>query len=167
MTLEIERLWATWRRDYVTNVDSGSSGKCTFCDLPTHTDDESLIVSRSTYVYAVLNLFPYSSGHVLVVPYRHVAALDDLTDDEAIDLIKLQRHVVRSLRAVYAPDGLNLGANLGRAAGAGIADHFHTHVLPRWNGDTNFMTVIGGTRVLPESLEQTHERVFAAMTKTG
>jgi ATP adenylyltransferase len=131
-----------------------------FCQLGTEPVDESTgVLLRSEYAYLVLNAFPYGSGHLLVVPYRHVASFDELSDEEYADYTGVLRRAVNALTATYHPGGMNVGMNLGSAAGAGIPRHLHAHALPRWNGDTNFMTTIGETRVLSESLASTWHKV--------
>jgi ATP adenylyltransferase len=127
------------------------------------TDDrENLVVHRAERNFVILNRFPYTNGHVMVVPYDHIGTLEKMPDDTVVEMMRLARLSEKHLRTIYRPDGLNLGMNLGRSAGAGIADHVHMHVLPRWTGDTNFMTVTGETRVLPEELQVTWERLSAA-----
>jgi ATP adenylyltransferase len=152
----VERLWSPWRLAYVSG---GESKGCVFCDAQ-HTDQaESLIVFGGVTCYVILNLYPYNNGHLMVVPRRHVATLTEATPDELAELIRLTRGAEMALTEAYHPQGLNVGMNLGRAAGAGVADHMHIHVVPRWAGDTNFMSVVGEVRVLPEELEQTAERL--------
>jgi ATP adenylyltransferase len=158
-------LWTPWRYQYVTASEKAS--ECIFCAAASDTthDHERLVVYRAARNLIMLNRYPYTSGHVMVVPYEHVARLEDVPDDTLVELIRLARLAEMRLRTVYRPDGLNLGFNIGHSAGAGIADHIHLHALPRWTGDTNFMTVVGETRVLPEDLETTWERLhksFAA-----
>jgi ATP adenylyltransferase len=158
----LERFSAAWREDYVTNVAQSHTddGACVFCVLAEEPIDESTgVIAKTDLSYVVLNAFPYGSGHVLVLPRRHVSALGELTDAEYEDFFTLLRRTVAALEAAYGPDGMNIGFNLGRAAGAGIPKHLHAHVLPRWLGDTNFMTTIGETRVLPESLPTTWRKV--------
>ena len=164
----LDRLWASWRSGYVSTAAAqvgvdAAAGRCVFCALAelgpsassgvVHVDDRSM---------CVLNAFPYGSGHLLVLPRRHEAHLLSLSEEESGVIWSTARRAVAALEQAYQPDGVNLGANLGEAAGAGIPAHLHLHVLPRWAGDTNFMTSIAGTRVLPESLEMTWERVSAA-----
>jgi ATP adenylyltransferase len=127
--------------------------------------DESLVVYRGEQAFIILNLFPYNSGHVMVVPRRHFSALGEATPDELVELMELTRRTEAAIMEVYAPQGLNIGINLGRAAGAGVLDHLHIHVVPRWNGDTNFMTVVGEARVLPETLEQSAERLRPVLAR--
>jgi ATP adenylyltransferase len=157
----VDYLWTPWRYTYVTEGERPSG--CVFCNAGgAASDRENLIVHRAEYNFVILNRFPYTNGHVMIVPYAHVASLASLADEALPEMMRLAREAERLLRAVYRPDGLNMGLNLGRSAGAGIADHLHMHVLPRWAGDTNFMTVTGETRVLPEILTATWEKLSAA-----
>jgi len=133
----------------------GTAQPCPFCRIPTLSDEDGLVVARGASVYAVLNLYPYNSGHLMVVPYRHVGDYTDADADEVAEMAEFTRHAVTTIRAVSAPHGFNIGMNQGAAGGAGIAAHLHQHVVPRWNGDANFMTVIGGTKVLPQLLAET------------
>ena len=175
----LERLWSGWRAAYVTGAPSrratGASegpgaGEEVEADGPVFTqilrsgapDDETHIVRRGATCFVIANLFPYSSGHLLVVPYREVADLDDLTADETSDLWATVTHAVRALRAAYRPDGMNVGLNLGRPAGGSIPDHLHVHVVPRWTGDSNFMSAIANTQTLPEALDATTAKLRAA-----
>ena len=165
---ELQRLWTPWRLAYVKDPAKESVG-CPFCELPARDpagDAETLILHRGELAFVILNAFPYNPGHVMVVPFRHVADLDDLTDAEAVELTLLTRRVVRVLRTTSGPHGFNIGINLGGIAGAGIAEHIHQHVVPRWGGDTNFMPVIGQTKVLPELLEETYGRLRPAFEAT-
>ena len=157
MTAGLERLWAGWRSEYVAsggNHDGG--GGCVLCRVLAA---GSNVVWQGRSAAAMLNAFPYTSGHLMVMPTRHVAELEDVRGDEAVELWATVADAVRALKGAYSPDGLNVGANLGRPAGAGLPDHFHVHVLPRWSGDTNFMTAVAETRVLPESLPDTLEKL--------
>ena len=161
----MERIFADWRHAYVTRGDE--AGGCVFCDAQAAPEAGTLIVHRGRTAYVILNLSPYNSGHLLVVPRRHVAALDALDHDELVELAELTQLAARVLTEAYSPQGINIGMNLGRPAGAGVADHLHAHLVPRWSGDTNFMTVVGDVRVLPEEVEQTAARlrpVFARLT---
>jgi ATP adenylyltransferase len=155
-------LWTPWRYQYVTRP--GEAEECIFCAAVADTahDRERLVVHRAQRNLVMLNRYPYTSGHVMVVPYEHVARLEDVHDDTLVDLIRLAQLAEKHLRAIYRPEGLNLGFNIGRSAGAGIAGHVHMHALPRWTGDTSFMTSVGETRVLPEALETTWKRLRAA-----
>jgi ATP adenylyltransferase len=147
-------LWAPWRLEYVQHADE--LGRCIFCE-----PEAELLVARTDTSLVVLNRFPYSSGHLLVAPRRHVAEFGALDAAEAADVHALAAHALEALRSMYAPHGFNLGWNLGRAAGAGIEDHVHLHVVPRWNGDTSFMPVLADVKVLPEHLSVTAERLRA------
>jgi ATP adenylyltransferase len=147
----MERLWAPWRSTYVTGA-SGANPDCIFCNL-SEPGREELILIRGRVCYVILNLYPYNNGHLMVVPNRHVANLASTTADEQFELMRLTRHAEIALTEAYSPQGINIGVNLGRPAGAGVLDHLHVHLVPRWNGDTNFMTAIAETRVLPEDLK--------------
>jgi ATP adenylyltransferase len=154
----VDYLWTPWRYQYVTKGDAPSG--CVFCTAAGATGDrENLIVHRAKYNFIILNRFPYTNGHVMVVPFQHVSSLQDLAEEALLEMMRLARECEKHLRATYRPDGLNMGINLGQSAGAGIADHVHMHILPRWIGDTNFMTVTGETRVMPEDLTATWEKL--------
>jgi len=157
----MEKLWAPWRMPYIeVKAPSG----CIFCEKPRQAEDaENLILHRGQRTFVILNAFPYNNGHLMVVPYRHVADLTALTLEERDELMALTQWSTRLLAVALRPDGFNVGMNLGRVAGAGIADHLHMHLVPRWNGDTNFMPVVADTRVLPESLQNSYARLRAAM----
>jgi ATP adenylyltransferase len=142
---------------YVTGT--GDARGCVFCDALSSPDADALVLHRGRACYVILNLFPYNSGHLMVVPNRHVAALSATTHEERCEMMDLTRLAELALTEAYKPQGLNVGMNLGRSAGAGIVDHIHVHVVPRWNGDTNFMTVVGEVRVLPEDIAQTARRL--------
>jgi ATP adenylyltransferase len=162
----MDYLWTPWRYQYV--VEGAKPAKCIFCAAAESSDDRaSLIVHRGKWNFVLLNRFPYTSGHVMVVPYRHGATLEALDEETLSELIRLGRECETLLRAVYHPDGLNMGINIGKSAGAGIAEHIHMHVLPRWTGDTNFMTTTAESRVLPEALETTWERLRKAWRASG
>jgi ATP adenylyltransferase len=169
----LEQLWAGWRRDYVVSTTDaerrGADDGCVFCRIAASgpPSEQNLVVWRSALSYAVLNAYPYASGHLLVMPVRHVGELGELSSEESSDLWLGTERAVSAINAAYDPDGVNLGANLGRAAGAGIPSHLHMHVLPRWSGDTNFMTAVAGVRVMPESLQAGWERLHAAWPADG
>jgi ATP adenylyltransferase len=157
----MDHLWSPWRYQYVTTA--GAPDECVFCAAAKSTDDrESLVVYRGASNFVILNRFPYTSGHAMVIPYDHVATLESMDEATATELMLLARRTEKHLRALYHADGLNVGINIGRAAGAGVAGHIHMHVLPRWSGDTNFMTCVGETRVMPEDLEISWEKLTAA-----
>lgn len=163
--MTLERLWAGWRIPYVESAaDETGDEECVFCRILASPEpgEKTLVIWRDEVVAVVLNAFPYTSGHLMAMPLRHVGEVEDLTAAEGTAVWEAVTRCVRALKAAYNPDGLNLGANLGRPAGAGIPGHFHVHALPRWSGDTNFSTTIANTRVLPEALPITYERVRAA-----
>ena len=158
----MERLWAPWRMEYIGSAREGKDQGCLFCEKPKEGDDEkALIVARSELSFAILNKYPYNSGHLMVAPFRHVGELEEVEDDESLDMQRLLQRCITALKEAMHPDGFNIGMNLGVVAGAGIPDHLHWHVVPRWNGDTNFMPVVGETKVLPELLEGSYSRVRA------
>jgi ATP adenylyltransferase len=157
------RLWTPHRLAYIRGEDkpSGDDG-CPFCRIPALPDEEGLVVARGEVVYAVLNLYPYNAGHLLVVPYRHIPDYTDLSAPECAEFAAFTQQAMRALRLASGAHGFNIGMNQGSIAGAGIAEHLHQHVVPRWGGDTNFMPVVGHTKVLPQLLGQTRELVAAA-----
>ncbi len=155
----MERLWSPWRMEYIRSARPTDKPGCIFCDLPAKEDEEALILSRSERAFALLNAYPYNAGHLMVAPFRHVGDLEGLADEELLEMDRLLRRSVEALREVAEPDGFNLGMNLGRVAGAGVPDHLHWHVVPRWDGDTNFMPVVGDTKVLPELIRESYEKL--------
>ena len=159
MSDAFERLWTPHRMAYIQGEGKPHDGEagdgCPFCRAPSGSDEDGLIVGRGAAVYAVLNLYPYNAGHLLLCPYRHVADWTELTADERAELGEVQAQAMRALRAVAAPHGFNIGLNQGPVAGAGIAAHLHQHLVPRWGGDSNFMPIVAQTRVLPQLLAQT------------
>jgi ATP adenylyltransferase len=164
------RLWTPHRMVYIKGENKPAHGEagddCPFCSAPKRTDEDGLIVARGERVYAVLNLYPYNSGHLMSVPYRHVADYPDLDEAETVELARFTQRAMRVIRRVMAPHGFNLGINQGPVAGAGIAAHLHQHVVPRWGGDTNFMPIVGHTRVLPELLAGARSELAAAWSDT-
>jgi ATP adenylyltransferase len=156
----MERLWSPWRLAYVTGSTSPTG--CIFCDATSEAPDparEALVLVRGRLSFVILNLYPYNNGHLMVAPNRHIASLVAATADELSELMRFTRDAEAALTEAYRPEGINVGLNLGRPAGAGIADHIHIHAVPRWTGDTNFMSVVGNTRVLPEDLRDTAKRL--------
>jgi ATP adenylyltransferase len=153
------RLWTPHRLAYIK--DAGAEG-CPFCRIPDMPDDEGLVVARGESVYAVLNLHPYNPGHLMVLPYRHVADIEELTAAEAGELMSFTQDAVRAMRRVAAPHAFNVGLNLGAVAGGSLAEHLHQHVVPRWSGDANFITVVGETKLLPQLLADTRELLASA-----
>jgi ATP adenylyltransferase len=154
--VRIERLWTPWRMAYINAHGREERGGCIFCDLPAEGDDERHhILGRGREAFVMLNRFPYNPGHLLVAPFRHVGDYLELTAEELAETMALAGTAIRALREASSPHGFNLGMNLGSVAGAGIADHVHLHLVPRWGGDTNFMPIVGQTKVLPELLNET------------
>ncbi len=160
----LQRLWTPHRMAYIQGAakPADATADCPFCRIPTLPDDDGLVLARGELVYAVLNLFPYNPGHLMVVPYRHVPDYAELTLDETRELAEFTQRAMTVVRAVSAPHGFNIGMNQGAVAGAGIAAHLHQHVVPRWGGDSNFMPVIGHTKVLPQLLRQTRQMLADA-----
>ena len=149
-----ERLWAPWRLDYIKGPKPEA---CIFCSKPALGDDASAyIVARGEHCFVMLNSFPYNNGHLMVSPYAHVPSIEELDDAAALELVHLTQRSLEALREAYAPQGFNIGINQGKVAGAGMEDHLHQHLVPRWGADTNFMPVLGSTRVLPQSLEDSY-----------
>lgn len=161
----LKHLWASWRFKYIQG--GGSEKGCVFCNALTANDStENLIVTRAEHAFVILNKFPYTSGHLMIVPLEHQGSLEDMTPVTRAEMIELVSQFISVLRSIYHPEGFNVGVNIGNAAGAGIPGHVHIHVVPRWVGDTNFMTAIGQTRVLPETLDQTYLRIRETWEKT-
>ena len=176
-----ERLWTPHRMAYIKGdgtpatadaaedadgVEDADGAGCPFCRAPRRDDEEGLIVARGSTAYVVLNLFPYNPGHLMVCPYRHVADYPDLTDEETQEVARLAQRAMRVLSAASQPHGFNLGMNQGRVAGAGIAEHLHQHVVPRWGGDSNFLPIVARTKALPELLSETRRRLAEAWRST-
>jgi ATP adenylyltransferase len=165
----MDRLYSPWRLEYVTAAPTPTSA-CIFCDALESDEQARLVLATGRHCYVILNLYPYNSGHLMVVPHRHVGSLAELDADEANELMRLIRLAETALTEVYQPHGINVGLNLGRAAGAGVTDHLHFHLVPRWAGDTNFMSVVGSVRVLPEEIPQSAGRlrpVFERLAAAG
>jgi ATP adenylyltransferase len=153
----MEHIWSPWRYRYIASA--GKEEGCVFCRVQQAGDRKSLVVYRGRLNFIILNLFPYTSGHLMVVPYAHEADLSAIDEATTTEMIELAKRAESALVAEYHPDGFNIGMNLGRAAGAGVAEHLHLHVVPRWSGDANFVSIVGETRVLPEDLETTYDRL--------
>jgi ATP adenylyltransferase len=157
----MERLWAPWRMEYVTADEIPG---CIFCNKPDEDRDrENMILFRGRLSFIMLNAFPYNNGHMMIAPYRHVGDFSELTGDEMLDLMRLTQVAKEVLERAFCPQGFNIGINLGRVAGAGIADHIHVHIVPRWNGDTNFMPVIADIKVMPQALEKAYQTLKSAL----
>jgi len=151
-------LWAPWRFKYIENVNN--KGECIFCSKPKEEpSSNNLVLYKSKFSFIIMNLFPYNTGHLMVAPYKHTSKITDLTDEEWLDIKKLIDLCIKIIEEVYKPQGFNIGMNLGRIAGAGIEEHIHIHIVPRWAGDTNFMPIISNTKVIPESLEDTYNKL--------
>jgi ATP adenylyltransferase len=153
----VERLWAPWRLEYISSADEQPG--CVFCSAVEGDDEEKLVVQRGRTAIVLLNKFPYASGHLMVAPRRHLGDFGELEDDEVVEIHRLAAAGIGALAQTYAPQGYNLGWNLGRVAGAGVVDHVHLHVVPRWAGDTNFMPVLADVKVLPEHLQETRRKL--------
>jgi ATP adenylyltransferase len=157
----VRQLWAPWRLEYVGSADEQPG--CVFCLALQGGDEAGLVVTRGAHAFVLLNKFPYASGHVMVAPVRHIGDFGALVDGEVLEIHRLAARTLDALRALYRPEGYNLGWNLGRVAGAGVVDHAHLHAVPRWGGDTNFMPVLADVKVLPEHLEETRRRLAEAL----
>ncbi|NJE42353.1 HIT domain-containing protein [Thermococcus sp. GR6] len=154
-------LWAPWRIEYIR---SPKYDGCIFCDFPKENRDrERLILYRGKHSFIIMNNYPYNPGHVMIAPYRHVGKWEELTDEELLEIMKLSQIMIKALKKAMDPHGFNMGVNIGHVAGAGIDDHVHLHIVPRWNGDTNFMPVIADTKVIPESLEEAYDELKKAL----
>jgi ATP adenylyltransferase len=163
----LQRLWTPYRMNYLAEAPlqrDPSSPPAPFTDIPTLSDEDGLVVARGETVYVVLNLYPYNPGHLMVVPYRRVSELEDLTESESIELMTFTQKAIRVIKAVSRPNGFNVGLNLGRAAGGSLAEHLHMHVVPRWGGDANFITIIGGSKIIPQLLRDTRELLATEWT---
>lgn len=159
----MDRIWAPWRSEYVAKE---SPSGCIFCaKLQADNDEDNYVLLRANKVFVMLNLYPYTNGHLMVAPKRHVSELTALEQEEAFEIIQLTQKFVQLLKLVFKPEGFNIGANLGKIAGAGVPDHFHVHIVPRWQGDTNFMTAINNTRVMSEGLKETYRKLKETLKK--
>jgi ATP adenylyltransferase len=160
------RLWSPWRMEYIRTAREGTN-ECIFCELQSKDDTAAHILKRTPRAFALMNAFPYNPGHLMVAPYRHVASIENLDEDEMAHVGRLLQESLRVLRASVGPDGFNVGVNVGRVAGAGFPGHVHWHVVPRWNGDVNFMPVTAGTRVLPEMIDETFAKMRPAFAQSS
>ncbi len=153
----MKKIWAPWRMEYITQ---DKSGECIFCSLPKSEDDKkNFILFRGEHSFVIMNIFPYNTGHLMVSPYRHLACITKLNSEESLEMTKLTKNCIQILRDANSPDGFNVGFNLGKSAGAGYDEHIHNHIVPRWTGDTNFMPALAETKVVPEHLKKTYERL--------
>jgi ATP adenylyltransferase len=155
----MNQLWTPWRSVYMK--EKKDKARCIFCDAAADpkADEQTLVIFRGRWAFALLNRYPYTSGHLMIAPYAHISRLSEASEETSAEMMQLTRRAERILEQIYDPDGLNLGMNLGEAAGAGIEQHIHMHVLPRWKGDANFMTSVGSTRIIPEALEDTYAKL--------
>mgnify|MGYP001155440780 CR=1 FL=1 len=154
----MDKVWAPWRIEYISSSIKNTDNKCFLC-VDKHDDDKALVVGRKGAAFVIMNRYPYTNGHVMVVPVRHVGLLESLTDVESLDMMRLVRVMVPIFKEEFKVDGLNIGINVGRAAGAGLEEHIHIHIVPRWFGDTNFMPVLGETRIISEHIEDTYNKL--------
>ena len=160
----LKKLWAPWRMEYIEGIDTNEKKGCIFCDKPGQDEDEkNYIIYRSKTCFIILNIYPYNNGHLMIVPYKHTPELSGLDSETRLDLMNTIDIAMEGIKKVMRPDGLNLGVNFGRSAGAGITEHIHFHLVPRWTGDTNFMPVIGCTKVISESLENAYAKLKKAV----
>ena len=163
----MDRLWAPWRMEYLKNIDCQGPG-CIFCLLPEEKKDKkNLIIDRGEKCFVIMNLYPYNNGHLMVVPYKHTSDCSDLGDDVIVEMWKLVNKCKSVLRKAFRPEGFNIGMNIGRTAGAGIDQHIHMHIVPRWNGDTNFMPLIGETKVISQSLPESYDTLKPYFEQMG
>lgn len=161
----IQPIWAPWRIQYIL---SRKGPGCIFCEKPKEVSDrDNLILCRSGHSFVIMNLYPYNNGHLMVVPYRHVFSITELNDDEVLDLMRMTRRSVSNLKRAFMPEGFNIGLNIGKVAGAGIEEHLHFHVIPRWVGDTHFMAVLGEVRVIPEHVLSTYDKLHPLFVEDG
>jgi ATP adenylyltransferase len=162
----VEQIWAPWRLDYIQDAVKDIAGSCIFCAKPAEDKDEAnLIVHRGECCFVILNKYPYTNGHLMIAPFQHLAALQDLDEPMVAEMMALAKRAMEALRLSYSPHGYNVGFNQGRVAGAGVEHHIHMHVVPRWGGDTNFMPILADTRVTPDSLEQSYTAVRGAFDR--
>jgi ATP adenylyltransferase len=157
----VDLLWSPWRYDYITGSGAAKTTGCAFCGILSNSasDEENFILLRAGFNFVVLNIYPYGTGHLLIVPYDHLADLSSAEKAATDEMMDLTKRVQAAIAGAYRPDGFNIGLNLGKAAGAGVADHYHLHILPRWIGDVNFMTTFGQTRTIPETLRTTFDKL--------
>ena len=159
----MKQIWAPWRMEY---INKDKSGECIFCSLPKAGDDKkNFILFKGSYCFIIMNIYPYNTGHLMVVPCRHCACITDLDTDESMELNELTKRSIQILRDVNTPDGFNVGFNLGKSAGAGYDEHIHNHIVPRWTGDTNFMPVLADIKIHPESLQQSYGKLVPHFKK--
>jgi ATP adenylyltransferase len=155
----MKRIWAPWRMKYILKARDEKGG-CIFCEIPKENkDEENYLIKRGKLAFVLMNIFPYNNGHLMVAPYKHTPNLQNLSDDELLEMIKLLVESEKALKILLSPDGFNIGLNIGRIAGAGFEEHVHIHIVPRFNGDTNFMPIVSNTKVISESLMETYKKL--------
>lgn len=162
----MERLFSPWRSKYIESFSQpkGVNEECILCTAhKVNKDEDRLVVKRGTYAFVVMNLFPYNSGHVMIVPYRHIAKFNDLNDDESLEIMNLIKKMIDALQSISNPDGFNVGVNIGKSAGAGIDQHVHFHLVPRWSGDTNFMPILSDTKMVSENLKDIWKKLITKL----
>ena len=159
----MDRIWAPWRIQYILE-ERPAPGSCVFCEKNAASDNKNaLVLLKGVSAFAMMNLYPYNAGHVLVAPYRHTSCITELDSDELLEIMEIARSIVSATRTALTHHGFNMGFNIGQAGGAGIADHIHFHIVPRWNGDGNFMPALGNTRIISEHIESTYEKIIEAL----
>lgn len=151
----MQRMHSPWRSKYIASFSEASEGECILCKAIKGSDDESYIVTRGVHCYVIMNLYPYNSGHLMIVPFRHIPSIIDLNNEEDSEIMSLLKRMTEAITKVMRPDGFNIGSNISRSAGAGIDDHVHFHIVPRWNGDTNFMPILADTKLISEDIRDT------------
>jgi len=161
----MKRLWAPWRIIYIRDIHQRKEATCVFCEAPKKNDEEVYIVYRGKHSYIIMNIYPYNTGHLLIAPYRHVAEIEKLKPYELWEMMLLTQAAVRGLKESLSPEGFNIGVNIGRSAGAGIDEHVHIHIVPRWLGDTNFMPILGNTKIIPQWLKETYDSIKEPIRK--
>lgn len=155
----MERIWAPWRMKYILKARNGKE-KCIFCEIPNEKkDEENYLIKRGELAFVLMNIFPYNNGHLMIAPYKHTPSLQNLSEEELLEMMKLVVESEKALKALLSPDGFNIGLNIGRVAGAGFEEHIHIHIVPRFNGDTNFMPIVANTKVISESLRETYKKL--------
>jgi ATP adenylyltransferase len=151
----MQRMHSPWRSKYIASFSEVTGGECILCTASQKSDDENYVVARGTHCYVVMNLYPYNSGHLMIVPLRHVSSIIDLNNEESFEIMSFLKQMIKALARVMHPDGFNIGSNISRSAGAGIDAHVHFHIVPRWNGDTNFMPILADTKLISEDIKET------------
>lgn len=165
----MKKLWSPWRSKYIDSFSESKDDECVFCNAQNVSidDDNNLVLFKGKYNFIMMNLYPYNNGHLMIIPYRHISDYENLSSDEMNEIMKLNKYIILAMKKVMNPHGFNFGANLGQAAGAGIHTHLHFHLVPRWNGDTNFMPVLGEVKVISQDLLETKKKLLTALKEVG